>query len=137
MNATIGSIDHLGRPIINISTPAPFAESLVCILDTGFNRSLLLNRTRALELGFQELPNLMVDEIVFASGQTAHATIMIGTIQWMGRNVPVNAHVVSHGPFHSGERELEGLIGTELLTGMRVVLDFHLKTIQVEQNDRT
>jgi hypothetical protein len=46
----IGSVDDLGRPVVRIEVPN--RDSFLAVVDTGFNRSLLLLVTEAEAMGF-------------------------------------------------------------------------------------
>ena len=50
MAKVIGSIDDLGRPVIRIEVPD--RGGFLAVVDTGFNRSLLLLMTEAQAMGF-------------------------------------------------------------------------------------
>src|SRR5215210_7052783 len=88
-----GRIDHLGRPVLAIRTAGPDAENFLCLIDTGFNRYLLLEHAAALRFGFRQQAKI-VDQMVLGDGSIRMAEIFRGSIIWLGAEIIIDAHVV-------------------------------------------
>jgi hypothetical protein len=84
MTVLEGHIDHLGRPVLTIETAGPEPESFLCVLDTGFNRTLLILRPLAFGLGFKPYTPQIVGPISLADHKDHAAEVMSGRINWLG-----------------------------------------------------
>src|SRR5262245_10511815 len=111
-----GAIDHLRRSVVRIEMPTPL-DGLLCLIDTGYNGHLLLERSVALRVQFR-MPSRISDQIVFGDGSIRMAEIARGRIFWFGSTLMVDAHVVPDARVvrHSSpEHQVDGMIGTALL----------------------
>jgi len=133
-----GVIDHLGRPIISVDVRQVESDALRCLLDTGYNGFLLLEDSVARRMRFHRIG--ITDQIVLGDGSIRTAHIARGIIQWIGISTLINIHVVPDAGrlrYLSPEHAIHGLIGTALLQGLHVLLDFasHRPTIQRPGSD--
>jgi clan AA aspartic protease len=95
-------------------------ETQECILDTGFNGALFLPRGLVEQLG---LPILGREAVGWVNESEEDMDISLARIEWLGADREVEVIV--------GEGD-DALIGTELLEGARVLLDFVAGTISIE-----
>jgi predicted aspartyl protease len=124
----IGSVDDLGRPIIRIE--APGRDGLAAVVDTGFNRSLLLLAADALSLGFSIKQKTEIVEL----GTTERVTVRraSGEIFWLGKTLRVEA-LISNEPTPIYRPDTaRALIGTELLSGTLLLVDFASRLVEIE-----
>ena len=133
-----GIIDYLRRPVLRIETPPPHSDGLRCQIDTRFNRFLLLEQSVARRFGFEGRRGSVQDQIVLGDGSIRFAWLARGTILWFGAPLIVEAHIVpsSRQPgYVSPEFQIDALIGTALLDGLRVVLDFRRRQLTISRSD--
>jgi hypothetical protein len=124
----IGSVDDLGRPVVRIEVPD--RGDFLAVVDTGFNRSLLLLATEAHALGFAitedaervELATTMRDRVFRARG----------TIRWLGRLMRVVALVSVEPTPINRQDTARALIGTELLADCVLLVDFVTRLVAIE-----
>jgi hypothetical protein len=110
---------------------ASAAKSIPVSIATFCWSSLLQNR-----FGFRQLPSSFRDQIVLGDGSIRFAWLAKGQILWFGSPMTVDAHVIpdiTRSRYVSPESQVDGLIGTELLDGLRVVLDFHRRTVAIDR----
>ena len=136
MSVMEGVIDHLGRPTLRIQTAPPGSDSFLCLIDTGFNRYLFLERAAALRLGF--LPHSkIIDQIVLGDGSVKMAQVVRGSILWFGSPLVVDAHIVPgaqhRSRYSSPEHQIDGMIGTALLEGLHVFFDFQFRRVTIQR----
>jgi predicted aspartyl protease len=79
-----GRVDYLGRPIVTLQLATPEAPDISCLIDTGFNRSLLMSRHRAEYLGFRSFAPMVVTSIATGHYRRLPSEVMSGTIKWFG-----------------------------------------------------
>jgi hypothetical protein len=75
---------------------------------------------------------------MLGDGSVAVAKIARGTIMWFGSPMTIDAHVVPDAPrsrYLSPEHRIDGMIGTALLEGLHVFLDFELRRLKVRRPD--
>jgi predicted aspartyl protease len=127
----IGSVDDLGRPVIRIDIQG--RDGFLAVVDTGFNRSLMLMATEAKAMGFE----LTDSEEIVELGTTIKATVVpaLGNIEWLGRTVRVEALVSSEPSVGSHPDVARALVGTELLADCLLLVDFRRRTVEIEAQD--
>jgi predicted aspartyl protease len=129
-----GVIDHLRRPIVRLEMPPPL-DGLLCLIDTGYNGFLLLEQSVALRFQFR-MSSRISDQIVLGDGSIRMAEIARGMITWLGSTRMVDAHVVPDARvvrYSSPEQQFDGMIGTALLEGLHVFLDFQDDRVTLRQ----
>jgi predicted aspartyl protease len=117
-----GRILDTGTPVIPLRVIGTHNEVTVeGILDTGFDRFLMLPIPLAISLGL-ELKDPIHMEL--ADGSVEEKLLFAGQAEWDGdvRNVEV---VLT--------RSDDTLIGTAFLEGYRVQLDYPARTVQIER----
>ena len=102
-------------------------------MDTGFNGALLLMATEALAMGFTISDEIETVEL----GTSAHTSVRRGqaTIRWLGRTINIHAYVSTEPPAASRPDIARALIGTELLTGCLLLVDFPSRVVEVEDEN--
>lgn len=115
MATEIGSITHAREPVI----PLRLSNDLIveCVVDTGFSAGLMLP---AETLGRLGIPIIGKETFELVSGQFLVASLALMEIQWLGERRTVRV-VVSEG--------YDSLIGTELLDGNRLVINYVANTV--------
>jgi predicted aspartyl protease len=127
----VGSIDDLGRPVVRIEVPN--RDGFLAVIDTGFNRSLMMSTTEAAALGFVQEEKGQIVEL----GTTAQVMVgrAIGTIEWLDRKIQVDA-LISREPTGVHRPDVaQVLLGTELLRGCLLLVDFANGVVEIETQD--
>ncbi len=127
----IGSVDELGRPVIRIEVPEK--DGLLVVVDTGFNRTLMLQHDEAISMGFTftglseyvELGTSSVSEVQRATGR----------IHWLGKILNIDAFVSTEPPATHRPDTARALLGTELLQDCLLLVDFAERVVEIETQD--
>jgi hypothetical protein len=124
----IGSVDDLGRPVVRVEVPG--RDGLLAVVDTGFNRTLMLQHDEAITLGFEFTGlNEYVELGTTAISKVQRAT---GSIEWLGKIVSVDAFVSTEPPATYRPDTARALIGTELLRDCLLLVDFAERLVEIE-----
>lgn len=78
----------------------------------------------------------ITDQIILGDGSIRTADIARGAIQWFGTTTLIDVHVVPDAArlrYLSPEHEIDGMIGTALLQGLHVFLDFDLRRLTIQR----
>jgi len=94
-------------------------EHVERIIDTGFDGALVLPRDLVVSLG---LPILGGEEIELVGGLLSWADISLATVRWLGEEREAEI-LITESPDH--------LIGTELLQGTRLTIDYVGRTVSI------
>jgi clan AA aspartic protease len=94
-------------------------EIIECLIDTGFNGALVLPRAEAVRLNLTVLGRV---SIIGMGRARQIADIAELEIEWLGQSRAVEV-IISDGD--------DSLLGTELLDGSRLVIDYSAYTITV------
>ncbi len=94
-------------------------ESAECLLDTGFNGSLMLPREMVSRLGLQVLGRVSV---IAAGGIKSIADIAELEIEWLGERRWTEVLVSASE---------DTLLGTEMLEGTRLTIDYAAHTVTI------
>ena len=93
--------------------------SIDCVLDTGFNGSLLLPQSFV----EQHSPAVFVRvQVELAEGKTAEVGMTTVEIKWLGNEFPINI-LVSEAD--------EALLGTEMLNGSVLEIDYKNRSVKI------
>ena len=118
-----GAVLHNGTPVIALKVGGSREEvTIEGILDTGFNGFLCLPISVATSLGL-ELIGAPASEL--ADGTVTQDDLLFaGQVEWNGTKREVEILLT---------RSEETLIGTALLTGYHVALDYATSTVSIER----
>ena len=108
-------------------------DGFLAVVDTGFNRTLMMQSTDAEAMGFVITENTVVAE----SGTTVHALLhrATGTIQWLDRSISVDI-LISNEPAATHRPDTaRALLGTELLEGCLLLVDFASRLVEIETQE--
>ena len=94
-------------------------EIIECLIDTGFNGALVLPRSEAVRLNLTVLGRV---SIIGVGRARQIADIAELEIEWLGQSRAVEV-IISDGD--------DSLLGTELLDGSRLVVDYVAYTVTV------
>jgi clan AA aspartic protease len=94
-------------------------EIIECLIDTGFNGALVLSRSEAARLNLIVLGRVT---IIGVGRARMVADIAELEIEWLGQTRAVEV-IISDGD--------DSLLGTELLDGSRLVIDYSAYTVTV------
>jgi predicted aspartyl protease len=124
----IGHIDDLGRPVIRIEVPG--RDGFLAIVDTGFNRSLMLQASEAEAMGFTIAEETEIVEL----GTTAQVKVRwgFGTMRWLDRDIRVEALVSNEKLTVHRPDTARALIGAELLVQCLVLVDYPARRVEIE-----
>lgn len=96
-------------------------ETVECLVDTGFTGALVLPRALVMRLG---LPIVGREVFEMVGGQRFIADVALADIEWLGETHTVRV-IVSE----------DTLIGTELLEGTRLTIDYKAYTVIVSDEE--
>ena len=125
MAKVIGSIDERGRPVVRIEGKH---DSVLVMVDTGFNGDLMVTRAAARQLGVD--PD--EDETVVELGDGRRVTLMEAraTIRWLDKDR--RARILVSDTWQTIGDAPAGLLGTEFLTPHLLLVDFETRTVEIE-----
>ena len=124
----IGSVDLRGRPVIRIEGKQ---ESILVVVDTGFNGDLLVSRDAARRLGVDPISSEAAIEL--GDGRTVRVNEARATIKWLEQERRVRV-LVSDDWTATGDAPV-GLLGTDLLVPHLLLIDFTAGTVEIESQD--
>jgi predicted aspartyl protease len=126
-----GSIDDLGRPLVRVEVPG--RDGFLAVLDTGFNRTLMIGAAEAVAMGFTITEESEVVEL--ATTAKVQVRQALGTIWWMNREVKIEA-LISNVPASTHRPDTaRALVGTELLSDCLLLVDFATRVVEIETQD--
>lgn len=114
----IGTVEPDGRPTVGIRVEGR-AQPLVSIVDTGFNGKIWVPSSVAEGPGFEPLGS---EYVTLADGSVIEVVVATTTIDWFGRWEEVAVIAGGMG---------EPLIGTAMLVGCRLEVDFAVGSVRV------
>jgi predicted aspartyl protease len=128
LGTLVGGIDQRRRPLIRLKLSDRDVE-ILCLLDTGFNGELMIDKQNCAILGFDRRQDFSIVE--FADGRVQRMQGAVGLVDWLGvaRRVAI---LVSDGSHRSGPDDPIGLVGTGLLHPNLLLLDFQTGTVEIE-----
>ena len=131
MAKVTGSVDDLGRPVVRVEVPGH--DGFLAVIDTGFNRSLMLLAAEAAAMGFALREETETVEL----GTTARVEVRsgVGTIHWLGRERRIVALISNEPPANLQPDVARALIGTELLSDSLLLVDFVDRIAEIETRD--
>ena len=129
MAKLIGSVDHLGRPLVRLSDVGAQHVEILALVDTGFNGGLMMGLKLAEDLGVE----LDEDSVRVELGNGAAANVhqgLVGMI-WLGRHR--TAQVFASESWVQGHPDAPvALLGTGLLRPHLLLVDFDAATVEIE-----
>ena len=128
MAKVLGSVDDRGRPVVRLEIQG---DSLLVLIDTGFNGTLMVTRAAARLLGVNPLGD--ETSIELGNGTTAQVFEAQTTIAWLGENRLVRV-LVADDWLTVGDAPV-GLLGTAMLTPHLLMVDFAARTVEIETQD--
>jgi hypothetical protein len=123
-----GRMDELGRPVVRIEVPG--RDGCLAVVDTGFNRSLLLSATEAREMDFVLAKRS--EKVELGTSLSVMVREATGIIRWLDRDVPVIAFVSEEPLSVHRPDTARVLLGTELLAGCLLLIDFASGMVEIE-----
>lgn len=110
-----GSVSAYLEPVLSIRLAE--GETVECVVDAGFTEELALPESLVGRLG---LPIIGLIEIETAGGYQVTASVALARIEWLGAMRAVEVVVLD-----------SFLVGTKLLDGTRLVVDYVAYTVTV------
>jgi predicted aspartyl protease len=129
VGTVLGGVDDRRRPVVRV-TLAERDESLLALVDTGFNGDLHVTESVALRFGFERTS--FDSEVALADGNSVKVVRGRGTIQWLGKLRRVQVFIADDPRTHPREGEPDALLGTGLLSPHVLLVDFTAMTIEIE-----
>jgi clan AA aspartic protease len=119
-----GTVDEFGRSLIPLllqTKPTEAPIEIVVWIDTGFTGDLVLPISTIRQLGLKLVSNV---EARLADGSISSYDVFVGWTNWFGiiRKIEVIA----------GDSSMP-LFGIELLSGLRLTVDFASNEVKIEQ----
>jgi predicted aspartyl protease len=120
------------RPLVRIAV-AGYSDPLIAYIDTGFNGAIIVDAIQAERLGFRISENQFAHARL-ASQRRESFWLAQGRLRWFDEQVLITAYVLIETDEERSDRlarktEEEVLIGTELLSGCRMEIDFPGRTV--------
>lgn len=134
MQTIYGSVDHLRRPYVRVE--AADGHSVLLVVDTGVNAKIILNRFGIIGLGKgnTSIQYGSYKEIQLADLSKTKAFTGVVNLVWFGKVEQINMLVTDFIPkTPPREDEPVGLLGTELLLGCKLTIDFRNETVEITQ----
>ena len=128
MAKVIGAVDLRGRPVIRIEGKQ---DSILVVVDTGFNGDLMVSRDAARLLGVD--PISTEAEIELGDGRTGRVNEARATITWLEQQRRIRV-LVADDWAATGDAPV-GLLGTDLLAPHLLLIDFTAGTVEIETQD--
>ena len=125
MAKVTGSVDERGRPLVRLEGKT---DSVLLVVDTGFNGDLMTSREGARLLGVE--PDIDVTEVELGDGRTVKVNEGRATIIWLEQARRVRV-LVSDDWNPAGDAPV-GLLGTQLLVPHLLLIDFAEGTVEIE-----
>ncbi len=129
MGTVLGGVDDRRRPLVRVAL-AERDESLLALVDTGFNGELYVTESVARRFGFERTS--FDSEVALAGGNSAKVSRGRGSIRWLGQQRRVQVFIVDDPRTHPREGEPDALLGTGLLSPHILLVDFTAMTIEIE-----
>jgi clan AA aspartic protease len=117
-----GQVDHANRALLTINVAASRhdeSQEIVVWVDTAFNGDLVLPYQ---EIERLQLPQASSARAILADGQTVELETFECLVEWFGESRPVEV-VANEGQLP--------LLGTSLLTGRVLTIDYQQQTLQL------
>jgi predicted aspartyl protease len=124
----IGSVDDLGRPTVRIDVPD--RDGFLAVIDTGFNRSLLLTAAEALAMGF--VIEVRTEAVELATAAQVLVRRATGKICWLGRDILVDALITDEPVALHRPDIARALIGAELMATCLLLVDYPSRRVEIE-----
>jgi predicted aspartyl protease len=123
-----GSYSDLGEPLLSLGLHVRDDEyyPLEALVDTGFNRGLLIFQNDAAQANLPRVDRISADRMRLADGTVRPITPTFGYVRWFGQLTQMEIAVVRA---ERGDRD-RCLIGMELLRGTDILLgasDFSIR----------
>ncbi len=126
MAKVIGSVDDRGRPVVRLEGKV---ESLLVVVDTGFNGDLMVTRAGAQALGLPLTGRTSGVEL--GDGSRREINEVRAKISWLGEEREIWVLVADNWVPKSPDDPV-GLLGTELLPPHLLLVDFTARTVAIE-----
>lgn len=128
----MGHVDTRDRPILQLLIPNR-EDSFLVIVDSGFNRQLLIHERDAARLRC-DFTDVIV-EAEFAGGERRELKIARSRIYWFGRLRDIEVLITAvEQPRASLPDEPIGLLGTGLLSPHRLTIDFATRRVAISEH---
>jgi predicted aspartyl protease len=129
----IGWVDHRRRPLVNLHIWP--GRQICAVIDTGFNGYLLWDGPEDV-LQFSGA-STSAYRLVEVAGGTIMTTVGTTTIQWFqedDRYIEVETLIATSSKVHRRGDPVV-FIGTALLSGLSLFVDFSARTLRIERSD--
>ncbi len=98
-------------------------ETGQALVDTGFDGALVLPRAFVTQLGLPIVGSLLFELV---GGAQMRADVALAAVDWLGEIQLVEV-VINDGR--------DSLVGTELLAGARLTIDYSAQTVRIESSE--
>lgn len=127
----IGSVDHLGRPVVRVAIAGRDDEALGTV-DTGFNLEVMMTAGDARVLGVTLLED--AEDVELGHGERVLVRLGRLRLNWLGSERDVTVLVGERTrPSREGDPVL--LIGTRLLKPHLLLIDFEQGTVEIDAQE--
>lgn len=113
-----------------VRVEVPGRDGFLAVIDTGFNRTLILEAAEASAMGLTITTELEIVELATTARVQVHRGI--GKIWWLDQQMVVEALISNEPPAVHRPDSARALIGTELLTNCLLLIDFSTQNVEIE-----
>jgi predicted aspartyl protease len=132
LSEIIGHVDSRDRPIVSLTLPGQ-DDSLLVIVDTGFNGQLLIRDNDAARLNCGSARVELTVEM--ADRRSRVLKRARGSIFWFGRQRNVDVWLSAEPHRAALPEEPVGLLGTGLLSPHRLTIDFASRRAVINEHN--
>lgn len=123
--------DHLLRALTRIESPT--THSFLAMIDTGFNRELLMSRSMALDLGLKVSDPHQSNDTAVRAGGRVPLSYAKTTIHWLGEQRGVLVLVIADDATIKYDGSDVALLGAQLLLDCQVVFDYASGSVTIQR----
>ena len=129
MPKVFGSVDELERPVVRIQPVGK--DEILAVIDTGFNRQLMMRRADAMHCGVSETESF--EKVELGTGDKLRLRKGIGNFHWLGAEHVMEVFLSDElGAPHRADQPV-ALIGTRLLRSCLLLIDFDVGLVEIEK----
>jgi hypothetical protein len=131
----IGHVDARNRPIVSLSIPGE-DDDLPVVVDTGFNRELLIDEVHIARLKCEITQ--VAEPVEFANRERRRLLLARSQIIWFGRLREVYILIApTQGSRAAMADEPIGLLGAGLLSPHKLIVDFTSRRVLISETQNS
>jgi len=133
LSEIIGHVDARDRPIVSLAVPGQ-EDGLLVLIDTGFNKELLIHETDAARLKCEVSDVTM--QVELAGRERRILSLARTRIVWFGHEREIDVLIArTEQPRATLADEPVALLGTALLSPHKLTVDFATRRVVIAESD--